>query len=132
MRLDWTRYAIIQFSRILMFSVVSCKRLPIRNEWDEVKKLANLQRFLNISCSGMHSPSNAIQTLKCRHKFCVFELFSYNVYFLNGKDLKIFYTFNSTLCYAPLLRSCGQLTCTYLISFCRTEWCGTDINGQTN
>ena len=37
---------------------------------------------------------------------------------------------NSTLCYAALLLSCGQLTCTDLTSFCHTERCGTDVNGQ--
>ena len=39
---------------------------------------------------------------------------------------------NSTLCYAALLLSCGQLTCTDLTSLCCTELCGTDVNGQTN
>ena len=39
---------------------------------------------------------------------------------------------NSTLCYAALLLSYGQLTCTDLTCFCHTELCGTDINGQTN
>ena len=36
---------------------------------------------------------------------------------------------NSTLCYAALLLSCGQLTCTDLTSFCHTELClcGTDV-----
>ena len=40
-RLDQTRVASIQFPRILIFPDVAIK-YSIRNEWDEVKKLANL------------------------------------------------------------------------------------------
>ena len=34
-------------------------------------------------------------------------------------------------CYAALLLSYGQLTCTDLTSFCLTELCGTNVSGQT-
>ena len=51
------------------------EKFPIRNERDEVKKVANLQCFSNISCSGIHSHRNTIQTLKCRHKSWLFELY---------------------------------------------------------
>ena len=67
-RLILTRYAIIQFSRILIFRDES----PIRNEWDEVKEVVNLRRYSNISCSGICSHRNTILALKCRHKSWVF------------------------------------------------------------
>ena len=38
---------------------------------------------------------------------------------------------NHTLFYAALLLSYGQLTCTDLTSFCHSDLCGTDVNGQT-
>ena len=50
----------------------NCEKFPIRNEWDEVKKVVNLQRFSNISCSSIHSHRNTILALKCRHKSWVF------------------------------------------------------------
>ena len=74
-RLDLTQYAIIQISKIYIFRLVRCEKLPniSHKKWmGRGKKVANLQHFSNISYSGIRWPRNTIlyfillyYTLKC-------------------------------------------------------------------